>query len=178
MSRWCPTRLSYRFRTSRYRTCRSSQCRSSACPRLTFPPPQHSTSPRNPLTNPWRCCRRPFQSSRSRTQPPSLACLRSTTRCSRCQNSTYPTQHAHICAPKVDVPKFEVPAMPKFDMPATPPAAYSLNVPKFYVPMKSSSPAAVVTDKNLEPQEVCGTLHMSVIEMGCSLKWFTVSTKV
>jgi hypothetical protein len=51
----------------------------------------------------------------------------------------------------VDVPKFEVPAIPKFDMPAAPPAAYNLNVPKFNVPMKSSSPAAVVPDKNLEP---------------------------
>jgi hypothetical protein len=78
----------------------------------------------------------------------------------------------------VDVPKFEVPAMPKFDMPAAPPTAYNLNVPKFNVPMKSSSPAAVVMDENLEPQEVHGTLHMSVIEMGCILKWFTVSTQV
>ena len=78
----------------------------------------------------------------------------------------------------MDVPKFEVPAMPKFDMPAAPPAAYNLNVPKFNVPMKLSSPAAVVADKNLEPQEVHGTLHMSVIEMGRSLKWFMVSTQV
>ncbi len=68
--------------------------------------------------------------------------------------------------------------MPKFDMPATPPAAYNLNVPKFNVPMKSSSPAAVDADNNLEPQEVRGTLHMSVIEVGCSIKWFTVSTQV
>jgi hypothetical protein len=52
--------------------------------------------------------------------------------------------HAHICAPKVDVPKFKVPAMPKFNMPAAPPAVYNLNVPKFNVPMKSSSPAASV----------------------------------
>ena len=78
----------------------------------------------------------------------------------------------------MDVPKFEVPAMPKFDMPAAPPAVYNLNVPKFNVPMKSLSPAAVVADENLEPQEVHGTLHMSVIEMGCILKWFTVSTLV
>jgi hypothetical protein len=78
----------------------------------------------------------------------------------------------------VDVPKFEVPAMPKFDMPAAPPAAYNLNVPKFNVPMKSSSPAAVVAEENLEPQEVGGTLHMSVIEMGCILQWFKVSTQV
>jgi hypothetical protein len=78
----------------------------------------------------------------------------------------------------VDVPKFEVPVMPKFNMPAAPPVAYNLNVPKFNVPMKSSSPAAVVADKNLEPQEVRGTLHMSVIKVGCSLKWFTVSTQV
>ncbi len=63
--------------------------------------------------------------------------------------------------------KFEVPAMPKFDMPAAPPAAYNLNVPKFNVPMKSLSPAAVVADENLEPQGVRGSLHMSVIEMGC-----------
>ena len=80
--------------------------------------------------------------------------------------------------PKVDVPKFEIPAMPTFDMPTAPPAAYNLNVPKFNVPMKSSSPAAVVVDKNLEPQEVRGTLYMSVIEVGCSQKWFTVSTQV
>ena len=73
--------------------------------------------------------------------------------------------------------KFEVPAMPKFDVPAAPPTAYNLNVPKLNVPMKSS-PAVVVVDENLEPQEVRGTLHMSVIEMGCSLKWFTVSTQV
>ena len=78
----------------------------------------------------------------------------------------------------MDVPKFEVPAIPKFNMPAAPPAAYNLNMPKFNVPMKSSSPAAVVADKNLEPYEVHGTLHMSAIEMGCSLKWFTVSTQV
>ena len=68
--------------------------------------------------------------------------------------------------------------MPKFDMPATPPAAYNLNGPKFNVPMKSSSPAAIVADNNLETQEVRGTLHMSVIEVGCSIKWFTVSTQV
>ena len=68
--------------------------------------------------------------------------------------------------------------MPIFDMPAAPPAVYNLNVPKFNVPMKSSSPGAVVADNNLEPQEVCSTLHMSVIEVGCSLKWFTVSTQV
>jgi hypothetical protein len=78
----------------------------------------------------------------------------------------------------VDVPKFEVPAMPKFDMPAAPPAAYNLNVPKFNVPMKSSFPATVVADENLEPQEVRSTLHMSVIEVECSLKWFLVSTQV
>jgi len=46
------------------------------------------------------------------------------------------------------------------------------------VPMKSSSPSAIVADENLELQEMCGTLHMSVIEVGCSLKWFTVSTQV
>jgi hypothetical protein len=68
--------------------------------------------------------------------------------------------------------------MPKFDMPAAPPAVYNLNVPKFNVPMKSSSPAAIVADENLELQEVRGTLNMSVIEMGCSLKWFMVSTQV
>jgi hypothetical protein len=68
--------------------------------------------------------------------------------------------------------------MPKFDMPATPPAAYNLNMPKFNVLMKQSSPAAIVVDKNLEPQEVRGTLHMSVIEVGCSLKLFMVSTQV
>jgi hypothetical protein len=28
---------------------------------------------------------------------------------------------------------------------------YNLNVPKFNVPMKSSSPTAVVADENLEP---------------------------
>ena len=76
------------------------------------------------------------------------------------------------------MPKFEVPAIPKFDMPAAPPAVYNLNLPKFNVPMKTSSLAAVVADENLELQEVRGTLHMSVIEMGCSLKWFTVSTQV
>ena len=76
------------------------------------------------------------------------------------------------------MPNFEVPAMPKFDMPAAPPAAYNLNVPKFSVLMKSSSPSAIVADANLELQEMCGTLHMSVIEVGCSLKWFTVSTQV
>jgi hypothetical protein len=74
--------------------------------------------------------------------------------------------------------EFEVSAMPKFDMPAAPPVAYNLNVPTFNVRMKWSSPAAVVVDENLEPQEVHGTLHMSVIEVGCSLKWFTVSTQV
>ena len=58
------------------------------------------------------------------------------------------------------MPKFEVPAMPKFDMPAAPPTAYNLNVPKFDVPMKSLSPAAIVADENLGPQEVCGTLHV------------------
>jgi hypothetical protein len=79
---------------------------------------------------------------------------------------------------KVDVPKFELPAMTKFDMPAAPPVAHNLDVPKFYVPMKSSSLAAIVVDKNLEPQEVRGTLHVSVIEVGCSLKWFKVSTQV
>ena len=63
-------------------------------------------------------------------------------------------------------------------MPAAPPAVYNLNVPKFNVPMKSSSPAAIVADENLELQEVRGTLNMSVIEMGCSLKWFMVSTQV
>ena len=68
--------------------------------------------------------------------------------------------------------------MPKFDMPATPPAAYNLNMPNFNVLMKQSSPAAIVVDKNLEPQEVRGTLHMSVIEVGCSLKLFMVSTQV
>ncbi len=78
----------------------------------------------------------------------------------------------------MDVPNFEVPAMPKFDMPAAPPAAYNFNVPKFKVPMKLFSPAVIVADENLEPQEVRGTLHMSVIEVGCSLKWFTVSTQV
>ena len=78
----------------------------------------------------------------------------------------------------MEVLPFEVLAMPKFDMPATPPAVYNLNVLKFNVSMKSSSPAAVVADNNLEPQEVCGTLHMSVIEVGCSIKWFTVSTQV
>ena len=76
------------------------------------------------------------------------------------------------------MPKFEVLVMPKFDMPAALPMAHNLNVPKFNVPMKSSSPAAVVADENLEPQEVRGTLHMSVIEVGCSLKCFTVSTQV
>jgi hypothetical protein len=75
----------------------------------------------------------------------------------------------------VDVPKFEVPAMPKFDMPAAPPTAYNLNVPKFDVPMKSLSPAAVVADENLRR---FAAPCMSVIEMGCSLKWFTVSTQV
>ena len=76
------------------------------------------------------------------------------------------------------MPKFKVPAMPKFDMPTAPPVAYNLNVPKSDVSMKTSSPAAVVADENLEPQEVRGALHMSVIEVGCSLKWFTVSTQV
>ncbi len=76
------------------------------------------------------------------------------------------------------MPPFEVLAMPIFDIPVAPPAAYNLNVPKFNVPMKSSSLAAVVADNNLEPQEVRSTLHMSVIEVGCSLKWFTVSTQV
>jgi hypothetical protein len=51
----------------------------------------------------------------------------------------------------VDKPKFEVPAMPKFDMTVAPPTVYNLNVPTFNVPMKSSSPAAVVADENLEP---------------------------
>ena len=74
------------------------------------------------------------------------------------------------------MPKFEVPTMPKFGMPTTHPTEYNLNVPKFNVPMKSLSPAAIVVDENMEPQEVRGTLHMSLIEMGCSLKWFTVST--
>ncbi len=64
------------------------------------------------------------------------------------------------------MPPFVVPAMPKFDMPAAPLAAYNLNMPKFNLPMKSSSPAAVVADDNLEPQEVRGTLHMFVIEVG------------
>ena len=93
--------------------------------------------------------------------------------------------------PKFDIPNMptfalprwmyrnlKVPAMQKFDMPAAPPVAYNLNVPKFNVPMKSSSPTAVVADKILEPQEVHGTLHMSVIEMRCSLKWSMVSTQV
>ena len=80
--------------------------------------------------------------------------------------------------PKVDVQKFEVPAMPKFDMRAAPPVTYNLGMPKFDKPMKSSSPAAILADKNREPQEVRGTLHMSVIEVGCSQKWFMVSTQV
>jgi hypothetical protein len=49
----------------------------------------------------------------------------------------------------VEVPPFEVLTMPIFDMPIAPPAAYNLNVPKFNVPMKSSSPSAVVPDNNL-----------------------------
>ncbi len=82
-------------------------------------------------------------------------CLRSTSSCSRCRNSTYPT--CSHCAPKVEVPPFEVLAMPIFDVPAPPHAVYNLNVPKFNLPMKSSSPAAVVADNNLEPQEVRST---------------------
>jgi hypothetical protein len=41
-------------------------------------------------------------------------------------------------------------------MPAAPPAVYNLNVPKFNVPMKLPSPAAIVADENLELQEVRG----------------------
>ena len=151
--------MSYRFRTSRYRTCRSSRCQSLACPRLTFPPPQHSTSPRIPLPNPRRCCCRRFQNSRSRTQPPSLTCLRLTTHCSRCQNLTYPT--CPHCAPKVDVPKFEVPTMPKFDMPAAPPVVYNLNLPIIHNIRRSSN-----------------MLYMYKIDAGCSLKWFTASAQI
>ena len=79
----------------------------------------------------------------------------------------------------MDAPKLEVPVILKFDMPVAPPVVYNLNVLViFNVPMKSSFLAAVVTDENLKPtHEVRGTLHMSVIEMGCSLKWFTVSTQ-
>ena len=62
-------------------------------PKLGMPKTEVPSPPtsRIPLPN-LRCrCHCRFQSSRSRTQPPSSTCLRSTTRCSQCQNSTYPT---------------------------------------------------------------------------------------
>jgi hypothetical protein len=137
-------------------------------PKTDVPSPQNSTSQR-------RCCCR-FQSSRSRMQPPSLTCLRSTSCCSWCQNSTYPTC-PHLCS-QGGRAKIRSPRHAKIRHARRTTCGVQPHVPKFKGPMKLSSPAAIVADENLEPQEVRSTLHMSVIEVECSLKCFTVSTQV
>ena len=100
-------------------------------PKTDVPSPPNSTS--------RHCCRRRFQSSRSRTQPPSSTCLRLTSRCSQFRISTNPTcPHLRSQGRRA---KIRSPRHAKIQHARRTTRGAQPHVPKFNVPMKLSSPS-------------------------------------